>query len=197
LILQFAGNFPLRRHKRDGCAPFAVAGAAADGARADIVSRARCKAAQHDAPGLRVRLKAEFWSSGLKTTEASSAFVDAPIRWTVLRCIFEQSHTGAGNVTVTFQNNHKQRRKFIDSTAANTVVSATLFKILTDNEKRLINHVVEYKTIKVAQAAKLLNKDCGMGNPQITPIAQISFSSSASSAKSADKTSRPPASAFM
>jgi hypothetical protein len=30
--------------------------------------------------------------------------------------------------------------------------------------------------------------ECGMGNPQITPIAQISFPSSASSAKSADKT---------
>jgi ATP-dependent DNA helicase RecG len=72
---------------------------------------------------------------------------------------FEQSHTGAGNVTVTFQNNHKQRRKFIDSNAANTVVSETLFKILTEDEKRLINHAVEYKTIKVAQAAKLLDKD--------------------------------------
>jgi hypothetical protein len=31
--------------------------------------------------------------------------------------------------------------------------------------------------------------ECGMGNPQITLIAQISFSSSAASAKSADKTS--------
>jgi hypothetical protein len=72
---------------------------------------------------------------------------------------FEMTQSGEGNVLVTFQNDCKHRRRFIDSNAASTVVSADLFRILTDNEKRIINYVVEYQTIKVAQAAKLLNID--------------------------------------
>ncbi len=38
--------------------------------------------------------------------------------------------------------------------------------------------------------------ECGMGDPQITQITQISFPPSAASAKSADNTSRPPSSDF-
>jgi len=45
------------------------------------------------------------------------------------------------------------------------------------------------KTGKEPFKCGMASAECEMGNPQITPIAQISFSSSASSAKSADKTS--------
>ncbi|HTJ79255.1 MAG TPA: ATP-binding protein [Rariglobus sp.] len=74
---------------------------------------------------------------------------------------FNHSLSGNVNVTVKLQNNHKQRRRYIDSDVARDVVSEEAFGKLSEEEKRIINYVVEYETVKVSQAARHLSRDWG------------------------------------
>ena len=72
--------------------------------------------------------------------------------------IFSENKDGNVNVTVTLKNDCKQRRMFIESSAAMKVISEIVFRTLSEDDKRLANYVAEHGSINVSQATRLL--DC-------------------------------------
>ncbi|SKA84808.1 ATP-dependent DNA helicase RecG [Prosthecobacter debontii] len=70
---------------------------------------------------------------------------------------FVENKDGSATVQVLLQNDYKQRRLFVASSAAVSVVSAEVFLQLSEDEKRLVNYAVEHISINVSQATRLLN----------------------------------------
>jgi ATP-dependent DNA helicase RecG len=68
--------------------------------------------------------------------------------------IFQQKRGDSANVTVTFRNNIKQRRVWIDADVRD-IVSAAILPELSENDRRAINFVAEHGAINVSQMQNL------------------------------------------
>jgi ATP-dependent DNA helicase RecG len=73
---------------------------------------------------------------------------------------FAQKEIGHSRVRVTLRNDIEHRSKWLDKDVA-TIVGTALAKILTDNEKRILNFVAEHKAINVTQAVRLCGLEWG------------------------------------
>lgn len=85
----------------------------------------------------------------------------------------ETSSNHAINVVVTLQNDYKHRRRFIDNDAARRVVSESVFKSLSDEDRRLINSVAEYGSINVSQAARILEREWGTARNKLEKLVNM------------------------
>jgi ATP-dependent DNA helicase RecG len=72
--------------------------------------------------------------------------------------VFEQKEVGNSSVRVTLQNNVELRKVWIDRDAS-WLVAQKIFNNLSQDEKRIINYVAEYKAINVSQAVRLLQSN--------------------------------------
>ena len=70
---------------------------------------------------------------------------------------FAQKEIAHALVQVTLRNNIKQRKVWIDSDAS-AIVGETLSKILSDDERRVINFLAENDTINVSQVQRLTKR---------------------------------------
>jgi ATP-dependent DNA helicase RecG len=84
--------------------------------------------------------------------------------------VFSEAQDGGGNVTVTLQNNHKQRRAFIDKQAAKRVVSEAIYKTLSEEDLQLVNAVVEYGSVNVTQAARIISREWGTARGKLDKL---------------------------
>jgi ATP-dependent DNA helicase RecG len=70
---------------------------------------------------------------------------------------FKQREVSYSSVRVTLRNNIKQRKVWIDSAAA-SIIGPEIDATLSLDERRIINHVAEHKTINVSQAVRITEK---------------------------------------
>jgi ATP-dependent DNA helicase RecG len=87
----------------------------------------------------------------------------------------ETQSNSSANVAVVLYNNYKQRRRFIDSCAVGAVVTAAVLQTLSEEEKRIINYVVEFGSITVTQAAKTLDREWGTAKSRLQRLVQMSI----------------------
>ncbi len=81
---------------------------------------------------------------------------------------FGETHaTTSTNVVVTLQNNHKQRRRYIDSNAAGGCVTAAVLQTLSSEDIRIINYIAEFEDITVTQAARILDREWGTAKKRL------------------------------
>ncbi len=71
--------------------------------------------------------------------------------------VFQETTSTAAFVKVTLKNDVEHRKEFVDSDAYH-VIGESLANSLTENERRIINHIAEHGTINVTETARL----CGM-----------------------------------
>ena len=71
--------------------------------------------------------------------------------------LFQEISSTSAFVKVTLRNGVEHRRQFVDSDAY-MVLGEALSNTLDDNSRRIVNHIAEYGTINVTEAARL----CGL-----------------------------------
>ena len=71
---------------------------------------------------------------------------------------FSEKQTSHVYFRVTLKNNIELRKAWLDSDASR-VVGETIFNGLSEHERRVINHVAEYKRINVNETVRLTGKD--------------------------------------
>jgi ATP-dependent DNA helicase RecG len=71
---------------------------------------------------------------------------------------FKQKEVGHAVVRVILRNNIKQRKLLIDSAIAASIITADVYKMLTEDERKIINHVAEYKWINTSQAVRITGR---------------------------------------
>jgi ATP-dependent DNA helicase RecG len=103
--------------------------------------------------------------------EGTRRMRDAMIQSKLSSPTFKQTKDSGGNVAVTLQNNYKQRRRFVDSDATKKIVSETIFKTLSEEDRRLINSAAENQGINVTQAMRLLDCDWGTAKRRLQSLA--------------------------
>jgi len=69
--------------------------------------------------------------------------------------VFQETASTASLVRVTLKNDVEHRKTFVD-TEAYKVLGESLSKSLTENERRIINHLAEYTTVNVTEAARII-----------------------------------------
>jgi hypothetical protein len=60
-------------------------------------------------------------------------------------------------VRVTLRNNKPQRREWVDRDVAD-IVGPDIAATLTEHERQIVNHIAEYESINVSQAAKVTGR---------------------------------------
>jgi ATP-dependent DNA helicase RecG len=71
--------------------------------------------------------------------------------------IFRQVSAGNPKVNVILKNNVEHRKVWLDSDVSK-IVGETLFGQLSENEKRIVNYVAEYRRINVTDAVRITGK---------------------------------------
>lgn len=71
---------------------------------------------------------------------------------------FRQKEIGHSVVRVVLRNNIKQRKVLIDSGIAASIISPEIYTTLSEDERSVINHLAEHKTINTSQAVRVTGK---------------------------------------
>lgn len=82
---------------------------------------------------------------------------------------FAQKEIGHSRVRVTLRNDIQHRTKWLDKDVA-AVVGSALARVLSVNEKRILNFVAEHKSINVTQSVRLAGLEWGTAKKALTKL---------------------------